>query len=91
MKHSLALILFLFVGSLVFPLVSNAQIVPDSTSKWKKKLVFNLNLNQAAFSSNWKGGGVPIPSGLIPSLIIKPITKTRTNRGITKSGSPMAL
>jgi hypothetical protein len=58
MKHSLALILFLFVGSLVFPLVSSAQIIkPDSTSKWRKKLVFNLNLNQAAFSSNWKGGG----------------------------------
>jgi hypothetical protein len=38
---------------------SEAQIVkPDSLSHWKKKLVFNLNVNQAAFSSNWKGGGV---------------------------------
>jgi hypothetical protein len=37
----------------------NAQIVkPDSLSHWKKKFVFNLNVNQAAFSSNWKGGGV---------------------------------
>lgn len=37
----------------------NAQIVkPDTLSNWRKKLVFNLNVNQAAFSSNWKAGGV---------------------------------
>lgn len=36
-----------------------AQIVqPDSLSNWKKKLVFNLNVNQAAFSTNWKAGGI---------------------------------
>lgn len=36
-----------------------AQIVkPDTLSNWKKKLVFNLNVNQASFSSNWKAGGV---------------------------------
>ncbi len=36
-----------------------AQIVkPDSTSHWRKKFIFALNLNQASFSSNWKGGGV---------------------------------
>lgn len=36
-----------------------AQVVkPDSLSNWKKKLVFNINVNQAAFSSNWKAGGV---------------------------------
>lgn len=41
------------------PFLISAQVVkPDSTSNWKKKLVFNLNLNQAAFSSNWKGGGI---------------------------------
>lgn len=38
---------------------SQAQIVkPDSLSPWKKKLVANLNLNQASFSSNWKAGGI---------------------------------
>lgn len=58
MKNSSSIILFVLLGALAFPLISNAQIVvPDSTSKWRKKLVFNLNLNQAAFSSNWKGGG----------------------------------
>jgi hypothetical protein len=37
----------------------NAQIVkPDTLSNWRKKLVFNLNVNQASFSSNWKAGGV---------------------------------
>jgi len=37
----------------------NAQIVkPDTLSPWKKKLVFNINVNQAAFSSNWKAGGI---------------------------------
>lgn len=30
---------------------------PD-TLLWKKKLNFSLNLNQAAFSSNWKAGGI---------------------------------
>lgn len=59
MKHVYTVILFALVGCMVCPLVSEAQIVvPDSTSKWRKKLVFNLNLNQAAFSSNWKGGGI---------------------------------
>src|SRR5262245_23216992 len=38
---------------------SQAQFVkPDSLSNWKKKLVFNFNINQAAFSSNWKAGGI---------------------------------
>lgn len=36
-----------------------AQIIkPDTTTAWKRKLIFNLNLNQAAFSSNWTAGGV---------------------------------
>lgn len=36
-----------------------AQVVkPDTLSHWKKKLIFNLNVNQAAFSSNWKAGGI---------------------------------
>jgi hypothetical protein len=40
-------------------LATQAQIVRvDSLSNWKKKLVANLNLNQAAFSSNWKAGGI---------------------------------
>jgi hypothetical protein len=47
----------LFLISLPF-LVSAQVVKPDTLSNWKKKLVFNLNLNQAAFSSNWKGGGI---------------------------------
>lgn len=40
-------------------LAGNAQVVRiDSLTNWKKKLVVNLNLNQAAFSSNWKAGGI---------------------------------
>jgi hypothetical protein len=36
-----------------------AQVIRlDTTSNWKRKLVFNINVNQAAFSSNWKAGGV---------------------------------
>jgi hypothetical protein len=50
-----ALLLFILVGTTP----SYAQIVkPDSTSHWKKKFIFNFNLNQAAFSSNWKAGGI---------------------------------
>ena len=46
--------LFLLVSFVV-----SAQIVkPDTTSHWKKKLIFNVNVNQAAFSSNWKAGGI---------------------------------
>ena len=36
-----------------------AQVIKiDSITHWKKSLKFGLNLNQAAFSSNWKAGGV---------------------------------
>jgi hypothetical protein len=38
---------------------SFAQIVRiDSLTHWKRKLVTNLNLNQASFTSNWKSGGI---------------------------------
>jgi hypothetical protein len=36
---------------------ASAQTI-DSLSNWKKKLTFGLNINQASFSSNWKGGGI---------------------------------
>jgi hypothetical protein len=37
---------------------AKAQLVRgDTTSNWKKALRLGLNLNQAAFSSNWKAGG----------------------------------
>ena len=53
----LSLILVIFCSLLSGPVVG--QIVkPDSLSPWKKKLVFNANVNQASFSSNWKAGGV---------------------------------
>jgi hypothetical protein len=45
--------------TLITSTLSNAQIIrPDSTSNWKKKFVFNFNVNQASFSDNWKAGGV---------------------------------
>lgn len=44
---------------MVMVIASNAQVVRiDSLTNWKKKLVVNFNLNQAAFSSNWKAGGI---------------------------------
>lgn len=49
----------LFLGA-SFP-VLHAQVLPSTqpdTLTWKKKLNFALNLNQAAFSSNWKAGGI---------------------------------
>ena len=46
------------IGLVTISSFAEAQIVrPDTLSNWKKKLVFNLNVNQASFSSNWKGGG----------------------------------
>ena len=45
---------------LLFPLVTaTAQVVKiDSTGNWRKSFKAGFNLNQAAFSGNWKGGGV---------------------------------
>lgn len=58
MKNSRLLVLVI-AGLILSPLFMNAQIVvPDSTSKWRKKTMLNLNVNQASFSSNWKGGGI---------------------------------
>lgn len=37
---------------------THAQEAADTVKYWKKKLSFGVNLNQAAFSSNWTGGGV---------------------------------
>jgi len=38
---------------------SQAQMIRvDSTTYWKKSFRTGLNINQAAFSSNWKAGGV---------------------------------
>jgi hypothetical protein len=51
--HSLFIVLFIALPSIV-----HAQIVkPDTLSPWKQKFLFNFNINQAAFSSNWTGGG----------------------------------
>lgn len=56
MKKTITLTLLI---SVFLSAASQAQIVkPDTLSPWKKKLLFNLNINQAAFSSNWAGGGV---------------------------------
>jgi hypothetical protein len=40
----------------VLPFLGNAQS-PD-TLIWKKKLNFAVNVNQASFNTNWKGGGI---------------------------------
>jgi hypothetical protein len=54
MKTILYIAVFLMAAFAV-----QGQVVKiDTTSNWQKKLVANLNVNQAAFSSNWKGGGV---------------------------------
>jgi hypothetical protein len=54
MRTSILLLAMLFVASAAF-----GQIVrPDTTSNWRKSLAIGINFNQAAFSSNWKGGGV---------------------------------
>ncbi len=56
-KNPLIVLPLLFLATMCIQ--SHAQIVkPDTLSRWKKKLVFNINLNQAAFSSNWKAGGI---------------------------------
>jgi hypothetical protein len=51
------LITLIFVVATVS--LGRAQIIRvDSLSNWKKAFKIGLNLNQAAFSGNWKAGGV---------------------------------
>ncbi len=53
LKNTITLVL------LLTSTISFAQIVKlDTTSHWKKSFKSGLNFNQAAFSSNWTGGGV---------------------------------
>lgn len=49
-------VFLLFLILLALPIFIFAQN-PDSVV-WKKKLNFAININQASFNSNWKGGGV---------------------------------
>jgi len=59
MKSSTTFVaLFIILLFLTLPSVKAQIVKPDTLSNWKKKFEFNLNVNQAAFSSNWKGGGV---------------------------------
>ena len=49
------IILFFFLSAAV----TYGQVVKiDTLTHWKKKLNFGVNINQAAFSANWKAGGV---------------------------------
>lgn len=51
----------LAVSMLLFHIVltSDAQVIRvDSTTNWRKSFKAGLNINQANFSGNWKGGGV---------------------------------
>jgi len=58
MKKNLSLFI-LSLSLFIVPSIGLGQIVkPDTLSHWKKKLNMGLNINQAAFSSNWKSGGV---------------------------------
>ena len=59
MKASTTFVALFIVAFFAVLTSVKAQVVkPDTLSNWKKKFEFNLNVNQAAFSSNWKGGGV---------------------------------
>lgn len=59
MKKLFSSILLLCIVLLFYSPTLRAQVVNlDTTTFWKKKTSFGLNLNQASFSSNWKGGGV---------------------------------
>jgi hypothetical protein len=58
MKSILRSLPALAVLIVCYALPATAQIVRvDSMSNWKKAFKVGANLNQASFSSNWKGGG----------------------------------
>lgn len=55
MKRNLYIIAFFLLTAFA----TEGQVVRiDTTTNWQKKLVANLNVNQASFSSNWKAGGI---------------------------------
>lgn len=59
MKKSLNVGAVVLICSVIITISSPAQVVkPDTTSNWKKRLLFNINVNQTAFSDNWKAGGI---------------------------------
>ncbi|RAW01068.1 DUF3078 domain-containing protein [Pseudochryseolinea flava] len=55
-KTSYFIIFLLCIGS--FASVQAQIVKPDTTTSWKRKFVFNFNVNQASFSSNWSAGGI---------------------------------
>jgi Protein of unknown function (DUF3078) len=55
MKKRIAII---FAFTIAFNSIKAQVTEPDTVSYWKKKTSIGLNINQAAFSSNWKAGGV---------------------------------
>ncbi|WPR76781.1 DUF3078 domain-containing protein [Algoriphagus sp. NG3] len=55
-RISTFLLLILFSGQLFAQ--EDDTLIPSDTSYWLKEIGGGLNLNQAAFSGNWQGGGV---------------------------------
>lgn len=49
---------FFFSFFIISTMIGQAQSAQPDTLKWKRKFHINLNFNQAAFSSNWKAGGI---------------------------------
>lgn len=59
MKSKFSPFFVLIILVFLFPAATLAQVIKiDSTSNWKKSFKAGFNLNQASFSSNWKGGGI---------------------------------
>jgi hypothetical protein len=57
MKNFYAFFLFIFLTGNVLA-QGNDELTRADTSYWLKEISGGLNLNQASFSDNWKGGGV---------------------------------
>jgi hypothetical protein len=55
--HTLLTVLVALFLLIIAPGLQAQVVKPDSLTHWKRKLLFNVNLNQASFSSNWKAGG----------------------------------
>lgn len=55
MKKLITTLLFICISAVIV----SAQIVRiDTVTHWRKKVIANLNFNQASFSTNWKAGGI---------------------------------
>ncbi|GAB3036950.1 DUF3078 domain-containing protein [Spirosoma pulveris] len=58
MKRIATLFFLLTTPSTIYAQIDSLRLTPSDTTYWRKSFSAGANINQAAFSSNWRAGGV---------------------------------